>query len=471
MLTSSVNVADPFARRCGPLACLWLTVLGLMVTPAWAAERLPRGILLPKVVVAADTEQSYALYVPSGYDAKRPNTVLICFDPSGLGSVPVELFRETAEIYDVLVAGSNVVRSGEIEPALRAADTLWKDLDSRFNVDPRRVYLCGFSGGAAVATEIALAQPDLIAGVIACGGVFSSRPRKDVEFKMPLALIAGSADFNRLLLEDVTADLSRRKTTVRLWIPSGSHEWPKSPSLRDAWEWLEQRALRDGRRPADPALARRLMRRALARAGEAEQQGRVIEAYTGFAALANESPKSEEGMMAQAAAKRLGETAEYKAARQRNKRDRERETEFVERVRSTIDQLALHPTDSIERRQSIAALGIESWRKEGTEVARRSLERVFYESYERGISGLLQTRVAQGLAGLGVAVAVRPDGPLALYNYACALARHGEKKEALKYLKRAVETGRFAAEDIQRDEDFISLRDELEYKQLVRPQL
>ncbi len=463
--------AVPLARRWAPLAHLLLGTLGLLGAPAWANEGLPRGVLLPKVVVAADSEQNYALYVPSSYDSKRPSTLLICFDPKGLGSVPVESFRETAEIYGVLVAGSNVARSGELNPALQAASALWKDIAARFNIDLRRVYVCGFSAGAAIATEIALTQPNSIAGVIACGGAFSARPHQDPSLTMPLALIAGTADFNRLLLEDVAADLSQRGASVRLWVVPGPHEWPKPQALRDAWEWLELSALRSGRRPADPALLQRLLRRALARAGEAEQQGRLIEAQARFASLVSDSPKSEEGLMAQSAAQRLTNSAEFKAARQKNRRDRDRETAFLARLRAVTDQMALYPPDPITRRQTIAALGIESWRKEGSDTAQRVLERAFWDSYELGLKGLLEGRLPQGLAGLGVAVALRPDGPLALYNYACALARHGEKKEALKFLKRAVETGRFSAEDIQRDNDFASLRGELEYKQLVRPQL
>ncbi|HYB54273.1 MAG TPA: hypothetical protein VEG84_10430, partial [Thermoanaerobaculia bacterium] len=51
------------------LAALCLAIAGWAVpVSARADEELPRGQIVDKVECSADTQQSYALYLPSGYE-------------------------------------------------------------------------------------------------------------------------------------------------------------------------------------------------------------------------------------------------------------------------------------------------------------------------------------------------------------------------------------------------------------------
>jgi len=60
-------------------------------------ETIPKGVVVPKVACALDPDQSYALYLPSGYDSGKPWPILYCFDPGAQGGIPVDSFREGAE--------------------------------------------------------------------------------------------------------------------------------------------------------------------------------------------------------------------------------------------------------------------------------------------------------------------------------------------------------------------------------------
>jgi len=63
---------------------------------------------------------------------------------------------------------------------------------------------------------------------------------------------------------------------------------------------------------------------------------------------------------------------------------------------------------------------------------------------------------------------VTPDDETALYNTACAYSLLGDKKNAVEFLIRAVKAGFTDFEHIQNDKDLDNIRDEEEYKALIR---
>ena len=95
------------------------------------------------------------------------------------------------------------------------------DVGRRFNIDPQRVYLAGMSGGARVATGIALGNRN-IAGVIASSaGYPDSQPRASVSFA--IFGTAGTEDFNYIEMRL----LDRKLTSPHfLAVFQGGHSLP-----------------------------------------------------------------------------------------------------------------------------------------------------------------------------------------------------------------------------------------------------
>src|SRR6185503_4770057 len=130
--------------------------------------QFPQAVIVEKVVCATNPEQSYALFLPPGYTPEKKWPILYAFDPLGRGSVPVKLFQDAAKEFGFIVVGSNNSRNGiELNDIV---ETLWSDTHQRFAIDERRVYTTGFSGGARVASAIALNYRGAVAGVIAASG-------------------------------------------------------------------------------------------------------------------------------------------------------------------------------------------------------------------------------------------------------------------------------------------------------------
>jgi pimeloyl-ACP methyl ester carboxylesterase len=210
-------------------------------------------VILDDVKCLGDPTQSYSLYLPSNYSPDRKWSVLIGFHPGGRGRAIVEKYRAAAEQYGYVIAGSNNSRNGPWAVSMGAIKAMVPDLNARFSLDDRRIYLTGHSGGARVAMQVALAN-NSVAGVIASsGGYPDSQPRSKVNFAV--FGTAGNEDFNYIEMRM----LDRKLTTPhRLAVFTGGHTLPPDAVALEAIEWMELQAMKSGRRTRDDALVSRL---------------------------------------------------------------------------------------------------------------------------------------------------------------------------------------------------------------------
>jgi predicted esterase len=209
--------------------------------------------VLDDVKCLADAAQSYSLYLPSNYSAERKWSVLIGFHPGARGPALVEKYRAAAEQYGYVVAASNNSRNGPWAVSMAAIKAIVPDLNGRFSLDDRRIYLTGHSGGARVAMQVALGS-NSVAGVIASsGGYPDGQPRSKVPFAV--FATAGHEDFNYIEMRL----LDRKLTTPhRLAVFTGGHTLPPDAVALEAIEWMELQAMKSGRRTRDDALVARL---------------------------------------------------------------------------------------------------------------------------------------------------------------------------------------------------------------------
>ena len=133
-----------------------LIIFSLATLEAWPKSE-PNGKVMEKVICAADESQSYALYLPSTYTTGKKWPVIFlfrCFRSCGL--VPVERLRVAAEKYGYIIAGSLTSRNGPWAANATAARAMIRDVSVHFIIDPQQVYTAGVSGGARVATGLAI---------------------------------------------------------------------------------------------------------------------------------------------------------------------------------------------------------------------------------------------------------------------------------------------------------------------------
>ena len=240
---------------------IMLTAILLLAATTSRAADLPAGQIIDRVVCAADTSQSYALFVPADYTPSRSWPVIFAFDPGGRGRIPVERYQAAAERYGYIVVGSNNSRNGSTE-LTKIVAVMTDDVAARLAVDPRRVYLAGMSGGARVALGIALASKDIAGVVASSAGYPDTRARQKLSF--PVFATAGTEDFNHLEMRRLDRELT---TPHRLVIFNGGHVWLSSELALQAVEWMELHAMKAGLTPRDDAKIDRLLASRVASAG------------------------------------------------------------------------------------------------------------------------------------------------------------------------------------------------------------
>ena len=262
---SSVQHPGTCLPHCGTLApwhtALVITALLLcLVSPTASAQGLARGTVNDPVACSGDPSQTYALYLPSTYSPDREWSLLLAFHPAARGRVMVEKFQAAAERYGYIVAASNNSRNGPYAGSMAAAQAMMTDVSHRFAIDAQRVYLAGMSGGARVATGLALANKTIAGVVASSAGYPDSQPRASVPFA--IFGTAGTEDFNYLEMRLLDRKLS---SPHFLAVFQGGHTLPPDDVAFEALEWMELQAMQSGRRSRDTALIERILEKRRAR--------------------------------------------------------------------------------------------------------------------------------------------------------------------------------------------------------------
>jgi hypothetical protein len=232
--------------------------------------------LTSSVVCKADPGQSYVLYIPSRGN-KTVLPVVYLFDPHGDGSLPVKKYRSLAEAYGFILVGSNNSKNGN---DWQVTENIWRrlseDTRARLKLDERRLYTCGFSGGAKVAGFIAL-QHTGIKGVIAGGAALPDGvPAGQLPFSF--TAIAGEGDMNLTELVAVNSQLDRTRTRHRLIIFDGKHEWAPERIMDLAFAGWQLDAMREGTLQRDHTFINTCLTKSKARIAHWYTTGQLLKA-------------------------------------------------------------------------------------------------------------------------------------------------------------------------------------------------
>ena len=163
--------------------------------------------------------ETFQVVVPATYSKDKPIGLVVWISPIPTGSVPGDWHEALAERYLIGIGADN--SGNERGAAFRLAMALdaVHNMAKRYAIDPKRIYVTGFSGGARVAGRCGFAYPDVLAGGIYQGGISFYRGVPDPaeakkEFPASFAkpegellkkvktesrhvILAGEKDFNR----------------------------------------------------------------------------------------------------------------------------------------------------------------------------------------------------------------------------------------------------------------------------------
>jgi tetratricopeptide (TPR) repeat protein len=408
---------------------------------------LSAGKIVPKVVCAAHSDQTYALYLPGAYTPQKRWPIVYVFDPGARGMVPTQLMKDAAEHYGYIIVASNNSKNGPWKPEMEAASAMWDDTHSRLSVDERRIYLAGFSGGARVASQIAQ-RCNCAHGVFMSGAGFSpgSPPAPDKVFAV--FLTAGMLDFNYNELVHLESQLSSLGFPHFLRRFDGAHEWAPAGIWPEAFAWMNLLAMKEKRWQRDDAFIAAELQHFTVAAQKIEKAGNPLYSAQVYrqAAAAFDGLASVDLLRERAAA--LEKDASYRAAEKRERDDLALQSSLENEVLRVTSGLREPTVDRTQLRQQAAQL-IEDLRARATherkEEKRRVLERarrgVFANMIETGEPLIDEKNLALAEIYLGLAAEARPEIPWPHVSLAQCLLKMGRKKEALQSLQRAKDAG------------------------------
>lgn len=439
-----------------PLLRFLLFAVALNVTVR-AATELPKGEVLAQVACASDANQTYAIYVPRSFDPAKKFPVLFCFDPGARGRVPVDRFKEAAEMFGWIVAGSNNSRNGPWDANATAIKAMVGDVTRHLPIDPKRVYVAGLSGGARVACQIALGG--LAQGVIACSAGF---PGSETPRKVGFAVFgtAGQTDFNHRELRRVERELEDRKAVHRVVIFDGGHEWLPPALALDALAWLELHAMRTGLRPADTAWIEKqfAVRMAAMPAAPAVATWRalkgVVADFKGLAATESLDRRARE----------LAGSREVRAAlKAERSADAKEESQIEELLSAAYEGTPSRVEKTIAELQA-QAKGADTAARV---VATRVIQAVASNCWEAAREAQRENDFERAAALLDMAVRLRPERTRVYLDLARARALLGDRKATLAALERAAAAGFRDAPAVEREKAFDRWRSDAAFKAVL----
>jgi tetratricopeptide (TPR) repeat protein len=446
------------------------------------AEDLPTGKIIEKVECRADSTLSYALYVPSNYDSKKKCPVLFAFDPIARGFVPVERFKDAAETYGYIVAGSNNSKNGPWAPSAKAIMAMFNDVLERFAIDQQRVYATGFSGGARVACRLGYGLRGQIAGVIACGAGFPAETPPSAPVPFAFFGTAGIEDFNYVEMRQLDRTLDALGAAHRVEIFEGGHAWAPAELCTRALEWMELQAMKSALRVRSEPLIDALLKKEVERVRAQEAAGSISLAYAGYVGIADEFKGLRDVAEFEQKAAALKDSKEVRQAlkveKDQTSEERTRSAELY-RWRTQLEGRvsAGPPAESEDRtmaladlKRAVADLKKRSDARESTPdraLARRLLNQFMASSYEASMALLDRKDYDRAAANLAVEAEIMPDNWRVLYNLACAYSLKGDKKKAIDALKKSVGKGFSNVSELESDKSLDPIREEAAYKKII----
>jgi hypothetical protein len=230
-------------------------------------QRFGRG--MPPQGYHVGAERFEAVFPPD-FTADRSHGLLVWIGPGDSPKVPAAWRPVIAAQKLVFVAAYESGNKRDVFDRFRLALDAAEHLRSKHQLDSRRIYVAGFSGGGRVASMLGIAYPDLFAGTMAVCGVdfcidvpasegrvfrrsFQVQPAVLQRAKNnSFVLITGEKDFNRVNTQSVYHWGFQQQKFQRahlLDVPGLKHGLPETSVLEKALELLDNRPAENHKEP------------------------------------------------------------------------------------------------------------------------------------------------------------------------------------------------------------------------------
>ena len=205
-------------------------------------DNFPKGKIIDSVSVGEGSRDTFSLYLPSQFSLNEQSSIVFIFEPAARGKVGITPFIKAAETYNYILVCSNDSKNGPYQRNFDISNRLFNKIFAEFNIDKKRIYTAGFSGGSRLATTIAILTKK-IQGVIACGAGMS-KISSHLPFNETFSYvgIVGDEDMNFSEMNENKIFLKKLNIKNQLFIYEMNHKWPSQEQILNAFDWLQLEA-------------------------------------------------------------------------------------------------------------------------------------------------------------------------------------------------------------------------------------
>jgi hypothetical protein len=204
-----------------------------------------RGAQALAEVFAADEALSWQLDVPDNYDPRNPPGAIVFINRGNWGG--------GKKVWSSVLEEKNLIWIGAIDAGDKAPmnERMLKGilatalLSKHYAIDPQRVYVAGFSGGAHVANILATTRPEVFrGGLFMSGAVFwgdTEPPKIEQVRRNRFVFLAGANDISRIKVSR-TADSYRDagvQNTQLIVVANTRQELPGPSYFAKAIDYLD----------------------------------------------------------------------------------------------------------------------------------------------------------------------------------------------------------------------------------------
>jgi predicted esterase len=199
-------------------------------------------------------DESFELFVPPGCSVENPHGLLVWISP-GRSDLPRDWFAVLERHKLIWICPNNAGNGRHFLARIGLALDAVHNAKATQPIDPKRIYVSGFSGGGRVASLVALTYPDVVTGAVPMMGVNFYRPLPaggDNKYfrpgaarpidpilnqarRVPMVLMTGERDMNQPQTKATFEALQKDRFAQVSYIevPGIGHDMP-------AVEWLDK---------------------------------------------------------------------------------------------------------------------------------------------------------------------------------------------------------------------------------------
>ncbi len=429
-------------------------------------ENFITGQIINKVVNLNDASQNYSLYLPKAYSKKSSWPVIFIFDAHGDGNLPITKYKDLAEEYGFILAGSNNSKNGTSwEESQAIGLKLFSDVESRLSINNQRIYALGFSGGARIANGLLLNNGS-IAGVICCGASAPAANSNIERSNYSFIGLVGNEDFNYTEMKKYDmVDLAGHNVKHSLITFEGKHEWPSEKTMEEAFWWLTLNEMRKDIPKKNDALIAKHLEAINNQMQIIQQKKQTIDAYN----LCIKTINFYNGLSDLTYYFDIYKSIEKAPEIDKYKKQEEADWKQEEELKQFYIK-AIQTQDFTWWKKELVSLNQKTKTEKNKNkvfIYKRTLSYLSLVAYMQASGALKQNEINAADFFCKIYVLVDPTNSEAYYLTASLDIKKGNTNDAINAFKNAINNGFTDISRLQNDSAFIELKKNPEFLKLV----